>query len=365
MTSTNEDERHMRHALRLAGRALGRVAPNPAVGCVIVSPDGVVVGRGWTAPGGRPHAETVALEQASTRAKGATAYVTLEPCAHHGVTPPCADALASAGIKLVVAAVTDTDPRVNGAGFKKLEAANVLVAPGVCEQEARELNAGFFHRIEHGRPLVALKSAESVDGFVASDDPNEKWITSEEARRHGHLLRAKHDAILIGIETALADNPLLNCRLEGLEDRSPIRVVLDSHLRLPVDSKLIKSTYAHRLIIFASSAEGAARAATSTVGLANMEMVFVESDDEGRLNLAQVLSALAERGITRLLVEGGPTVQRSFITTGLVDVVYRYRAPHSLGAGRPSGVSDMLENIEPADRRRLGPDLLEVFRTTV
>lgn len=371
MTSESDDERHMGHALRLAERAVGRVAPNPAVGCVIVN-DGVVVGRGSTAPGGRPHAETIALEQAGTRTKGSTTYVTLEPCAHQGVTPPCADALVEAGVARVVAAVADPDPRVNGAGFAKLESAGVAVTHGVCEDEARALNAGFFLRIERGRPLVALKSAESADGFVAAAEPGEKWITSEEARRHGHLLRAKHDAILIGIETAIADDPLLTCRLEGMEDRSPVRVVLDSHLRLPVDSKLIKSTYEHRLIVFASSRETAARAATSTVGTANMEFVFVDADENGRLDLAKVLAALGERGITRLLVEGGPRVQQSFIAGGFVDVVYRYRAPHSLGAGRPSALTEWLSgagtegsDIAPVERLGLGPDLLEVFRIKV
>lgn len=372
MTSTTDDERHMRHALRLAARALGRVAPNPAVGCVIVSSEGVIVGRGSTAPGGRPHAEAVALEQAKERAASGTAYVTLEPCAHQGVTPPCAGALIDAGIARVVAAVADPDPRVNGAGFKKLEEAGIAVTRGVCAGEAQALNAGFFLRVLENRPLVALKSAESADGFVASDDPEVKWITSEEARRHGHLLRAKYDAILVGIETVLADDPLLTCRLEGMEDRSPVRVVLDSRLRLPVDTKLVRSTYQHRLLIFAASSEAAVRAATSAVGMANMELVFVDTNEAGGLKLDQVLAALAERGITRLLVEGGPSVQKSFLADGHVDLIYRYRAPKPLGAGRPGALTEILSSvaeegskIELVERLTLGPDQLEVFRFKV
>src|SRR5712671_5284917 len=180
---------HMRHALRLAMRALGNVAPNPAVGCVIVAADGLVVGRGQTQPGGRPHAETVALSQAGELARGATAYVTLEPCAHHGLTPPCADALAAAQPARVVGALLDPDPRVAGSGFARLESAGVKVTRGVLEAEALALNLGFFRRLAQGRPLVALKIAQSTDGYVADAKGNSRWFTSEDSRRHGHLLR--------------------------------------------------------------------------------------------------------------------------------------------------------------------------------
>src|SRR5438552_18831690 len=222
MDLREDDIRHMRHALRLAARALGSVAPNPAVGCVIVAGDGSIVGRGCTQPGGRPHAETVALAQAGVRARGATAYVTLEPCAHHGQTPPCADALAAAQLVRVVGAAVDPDPRVAGSGFARLESAGVVVTRGVLEAEARALNLGFFRRVMQGRPLVALKIAQSADGYVADAKGNSRWITSEDARRHGHLLRARHDAILVGIGTVLADDPELTCRLPGLEQRSPL-----------------------------------------------------------------------------------------------------------------------------------------------
>src|ERR1041385_5995279 len=206
------DAFHMRHALTLARRALGRVAPNPAVGCVIVSRDGRVLGRGWTAPGGRPHAETIALAQAGAAAKGATAYVTLEPCAHQGQTPPCAEALVRAGVKRVVATVTDPDPRVRGKGFATLRAAGIEVMECVLEREAREVNRGFFLRIEKDRPLITLKIAQSRDGKTIPPPGATRWITNEESRRFGHLLRAQHDAILVGVETVLADDPELTCR---------------------------------------------------------------------------------------------------------------------------------------------------------
>ena len=228
------DTHHMRHALTLAERALGRTAPNPAVGCVIVSRDGHVVGRGRTQDGGRPHAEAVALTQAGDAATGATAYVTLEPCAHHGQTPPCAEALANAGIARVVASVEDPDPRVKGKGFAMLRAAGVEVVTGLLEKETTELNAGFFLRITENRPLVTLKIAQSEDGKTARAG-DDKWITGEEARRFSHLLRAKHDAILIGVGTALADDPELTCRLPGLEKYSPLRVVLERILTACVE----------------------------------------------------------------------------------------------------------------------------------
>jgi len=364
MTSKTDDERHMRHALRLAERAMGRVAPNPAVGCVIVSEDGKLAGRGWTAPGGRPHAETIALAQAGKRARGATAYVTLEPCAHHGMTPPCADALIASGVARVVAAIADPDPRVDGTGLAKLENAGVAVTRDVCEREARALNAGFFLRIRHQRPLVALKSAESADGFVAPSGSGERWITSDEARRHGHLLRAKHDAILIGIGTALADDPLLTCRLAGMEDRTPLRIVLDSGLRLPPGSQLART--ARQYPVLAVTASDSVSDALTASGV---EILRVDGDMKGRPAIIPLLHALASRGITRILVEGGPEVQRSFIAAGAADMVYRYRAPHALGTGLLGAVSDLVAgagspvgNVEVLEPLRLGPDLLETYR---
>jgi diaminohydroxyphosphoribosylaminopyrimidine deaminase/5-amino-6-(5-phosphoribosylamino)uracil reductase len=363
VSSIADDERHMRHALRLAERSLGRVAPNPAVGCVIISKNGVVAGRGWTGAGGRPHAENLALQQAGERAKGSTAYVTLEPCAHHGVTPPCANSLIAAGIARVVGAIVDPDPRVCGKGFAKLAEAGVDVTQGVCEQEAREVNKGFFLRVEGGRPLVALKSAESADGFVAGQNAADRWITSEEARRHGHLLRAKHDAIMVGIETAIADDPLLTCRLEGLEDRTPLRIVLDSHLRLSASSQLARSVSHGPVLVFTAS-----KTPNDALAAAGVEVVAVGVDKDNHPDVGDVLKDLARRGITRLLVEGGPKMHLAFLVRDVVDVIYRYRAPKNLGAGLPSVLDPFLPpsgkgglNMTLVETAQVGPDLLERF----
>src|SRR4051812_10479871 len=316
----------MRHALRLAERGLGNVAPNPAVGCIIVAPDGRILGRGWTQAGGRPHAETVALAQAGEAARGATAYVTLEPCAHHGVTPPCAEALVRAGISRVVGAVIDPDPRVAGAGFARLESAGIIVTTGVLEEKARALNLGFFKRIAEGRPLVALKIAQSADGYVADAKGNSRWITSERARAHGHLLRARYDAILVGMGTARADDPMLTCRLPGLESRSPLRVVLETQLQLSPESQLVRTAKQHPTLVFT-----AAKYASGMLTGLGVDVVEVIADAKGRPDVHAVLQALSKRGITRVLVEGGPTLDASFLARGLVDLIHLYRAPLLIG----------------------------------
>jgi diaminohydroxyphosphoribosylaminopyrimidine deaminase / 5-amino-6-(5-phosphoribosylamino)uracil reductase len=354
----------MRHALRLAERAVGRAAPNPAVGCVLVSRAGHVVGRGWTQPGGRPHAETVALAQAGALAHGSTAYVTLEPCAHHGQTPPCVEALVTAGIARAVCAVADPDERVNGRGFARLAAVGVPVVKGVCESEARTLNAGFFHARLRKRPLVALKIAQSADGFVADPDGKSKWITSATARQHGHLLRARHEAILTGIGTVLADDPLLTCRLPGLEKRSPVRAVVDTHLRLPPTSKLAGSARSSRVVVFT----GAQAGAEDLTGM-GVEIVRVGLDASGRVELARVLEHLAP--LTRVLVEAGPTLNAALLNQGFADLVHVYRAPILLGGGSRSAVGALdSAGLEEAPRltliarSELGPDVLESFEVT-
>ena len=358
-----DDIRHMRHALRLAERGLGQVAPNPAVGCVIVAPDGRIVGRGWTQAGGRPHAETVALREAGEAARGATAYVTLEPCAHHGVTPPCADALVQAGVRRVVGAVVDPDPRVAGAGFARLESAGVNVTRGVLESEARALNLGFFKGVTEGRPLVALKIAQSADGYVADVKGNSRWITSERARSHGHLLRARHEAILVGMGTARADDPMLTCRLPGLEPRSPLRVVLQTQLQLSPESQLARTAKQYKTLVFT----GAKYASDMLTGL-GVEIVEVITDGKGHPDVLAVVQALGKRGITRVLVEGGPTLQTSFLARGLVDLVHLYRAPLLIGAGGKPAISQVAQwTLDAAPRLRLiertvlGPDVLESF----
>jgi diaminohydroxyphosphoribosylaminopyrimidine deaminase/5-amino-6-(5-phosphoribosylamino)uracil reductase len=361
---SSDDIGHMRHALRLAERALGRAAPNPAVGCVIVSREGRIVGRGWTQPGGRPHAETVALAQAGALARGATAYVTLEPCAHHGETPPCTHALVAAGIARVVGATVDPDIRVNGQGFGRLEAAGVSVTKGVCEGEARALNAGFFNARLKKKPLVALKIAESADGFVADAGGNSKWITSPMARQHGHLLRSRHEAILTGIGTVLADDPLLTCRLPGLEHRSPVRAVVDTRLRLPPSSQLARTARQQRLMVFTTTETRGEELAALGV-----EIVRMPKDANGRVDLAAVLQHLA--AMTRVLIEGGPALNASLLNQGMADIVHLYRAPVLLGAGSRSALGTLdrgglaaAPKLRLIEREQLGPDVLESYEVT-
>lgn len=354
----NSDITHMRHALRLAARGLGRVAPNPAVGCVIVSKDGHIVGRGWTAPGGRPHAETIALERAGEAAHGATAYVSLEPCAHHGKTPPCADALIAARVARVVGAVRDPDPRTSGQGFEKLKQAGIEVVEGVLADEAKALNEGFFKRVALGRPLIALKIAESADGRVTNGPGKDKWITSERARRHGQLLRAQHDAIMVGIGTVLDDDPALTCRIAGLEDRSPIRIVLDSKLRLPVKSKLAQSAHAVPVIVFTCANGG------SELEKLGVEIVRVKADALGRTDLDEVMRALGAHGLTRVLVEGGPTLQAALIVRRLADRLYLYQAPIVVGAMGLAAPDLRGVARDCVERLAFPPDVLESFVIT-
>jgi diaminohydroxyphosphoribosylaminopyrimidine deaminase/5-amino-6-(5-phosphoribosylamino)uracil reductase len=358
---TSADLQHMRHALALAERAVGTTAPNPAVGCVIVA-EGRIVGRGWTQKGGRPHAEVVALAEAGEAARGATAYVTLEPCAHHGQTPPCASALVQAGVARVVAAIEDPDPRVAGKGFAMLRAAGIDVATGILEKDAAELNAGFFLRVKEGRPLVTLKIAQSLDGKTATVSGQSKWITGPEARRFGHLLRAKNDAILIGIETALADDPELTCRLPGLEERSPIRVVLDTRLRLNEGSKLVRTAKQTPTLVFTVANGG------GTLVASGVEIVKVARDARGRPDIGAVLAELARRGVTRLLVEGGASVHAAFLDRDLADRLDVFRAPIVLGGSGRNAVDalaaldlDEASRLVSMGRRALGPDVLESF----
>jgi len=352
----------MRHALRLAERSLGSVAPNPAVGCVIVSPDGRIVARGRTQQGGRPHAETMALAAAGARARGTTAYVTLEPCSHHGQTPPCADALVAAQVARVVVAVEDPDPRVDGRGIARLREAEIKVDVGVLRDEAAELNRGFFLRTTSGRPFVTLKIAQSLDGRSASASGQSKWITGDEARLYGHLLRARHDAILIGVETALADDPELTCRIPGLETRSPLRVVLDSRLRLNEWSRLAQTARDVPTIVFTSKASG------GPLETCGVEIVQVARDARGRPDVAAVLKDLAARGITRVLVEGGASVHASFLDRGFADRLEVFTAPKVLGGGGRPAIDalaalglDETPRFKRVGIKTLGTDLLESF----
>jgi len=317
---TDIDQRFMHHALMLARRGLGRVAPNPAVGCVLVKDD-VIVGRGWTQPSGRPHAETVALKAAGTAARGATAYVTLEPCAHHGETGPCAEALVKAGVARVVIAAADPDPRVEGRGAQILRGANIEVTEAVRAAEALSLNRGFFYRITKARPMFTLKVASRPDGSMETREGAERWITGTEARDVGHMMRATHDAILIGINTALTDDPSLDCRLAGLEGRSPIRIVLDRQGQLPTSSKL--AVTARDIPTWCiTSAENDNLLELTKQGV----RVLTVTDCH---NMIEVAALLAQKGLTRVLVEGGATVHSAFMEADMADDLAWFRADGS------------------------------------
>lgn len=346
---TDNDQQFMRHALRLAVRGLGNVYPNPAVGAVIVN-DEAIVGRGWTARGGRPHAETVALAQAGGAAKGATLYVTLEPCAHHGKTPPCTESLIKAGIRHVVAACTDPNPLVAGKGFEQLRSAGIEVTEKVCEAEALKLNEGFFSVIKHRRPLISLKIATSLDGRIATANGESKWITSEASRRMGHYLRAQYDAILTGSGTVLNDNPMLTCRLPGREADSPQRVVIDTHMKIYPDASVFPAW------VFISENAGM-----------NTENVFTVEKEGDHISLSKTLEILAGKGITRLLVEAGNRLSSAFIDQELVDRIYWFRAPVVIGKmgldalnGQDVPLSD-LRRYNLQEVQKIGEDVLEIY----
>ena len=324
------DRRFMALALALAKRGLGTVWPNPAVGCVLVK-DGRIVGRGWTQPGGRPHAETEALARAGDGAQGATCYTTLEPCAHHGETGPCAEALVQARIARAVVALEDPDARVAGRGNALLKEAGIEVTIGCMEDDARALNAGFLTRIGQGRPLVTLKLASSLDGRIATRTGDSRWITGAAARARGHLLRARHDAVMVGAASALADDPALTCRLPGMGHASPVRVVIDGSARLPAGHGLIASAGEQATWIVSTAPLGrdGRHADWRETGV---EVIEVAAEADGRPALASALEALAARGLTRILVEGGGRLAASLLGARLVDRIEWFRAPGAIGA---------------------------------
>lgn len=334
MPAVTEDARFMAAALRLGRRGQGGVAPNPAVGCLIVRHDGAtpeIVGRGATGAGGRPHAEAVALAEAGARARGATVYVTLEPCAHDGRAGPCADALLAAGIARLVTAIGDPDPRTAGAGHARLRAAGIAVEEGVCAAAARFDHLGHILRVTQGRPFVQLKLACSRDGFIAGPGRTGVRITGIIADGWVQRMRAQADAILIGIGTARADDPRLTCRLPGAADRSPVRVVLDTHLALDPAGRL--ATGAREVPVWAVCATGAPTARQAALRAFGVEVLETEPDAAGRIGLAAALRLLAGRGITRLMVEGGGAVARSFFDAGLVDELVLIEGAVEIGTG--------------------------------
>jgi diaminohydroxyphosphoribosylaminopyrimidine deaminase / 5-amino-6-(5-phosphoribosylamino)uracil reductase len=340
---SRSDEQLLHRALDLARQGLGLASPNPYVGAVIADADDNVVGTGTYTYSGVKHAEVLALEAARSKARGATVYINLEPHAHQGRTPPCTDALISAGIRRVVASMPDPNPKVSGIGFEQLRAAGVHVEVGGLEEEARHLNEGFARYIRHGTPLVTLKSAMTLDGKIAapaSDRPNRSgddgfsgtWITGELARAHVHELRHEHDAILAGVGTVLSDNPLLTDRSGKPRRRPLLRVILDSHLRLPIDSRLVRSVAAERgndLLVFCASAEQTTINRLVELGV-RVEKV-TELDPNGRPDLRAVLRRLAELEIVSLMIEGGSTVNGTALAANVVDKVFLYYAPKISG----------------------------------
>lgn len=353
------DIKHMTHALGLARRGLGNTWPNPAVGCVLIK-EGRVLGRGWTQPGGRPHAEVVALAQAGEAARGATAYVTLEPCSHHGKTPPCADALIAAGVARVVIALGDPDPRVSGQGVERLRAAGVKVTTGVLEAEARAAQIGFLTRITQNRPMVTLKLANSLDGRIATATGESQWITGPAARRHVHADRLRHDAVMVGAGTVRADDPSLTVRGMGALHQ-PVRVVLSRHFDMPLTSNLAQSARDIPLwIVHADTASADLASAWEGLG-ARLLPVPIK---HGALDAAAALSALGEAGLTRVYCEGGGALAASLLAADLVDEFSCYTAGLALGAeGRPSLAAMGVDRLRDAPRftlieqRQIGPDL--------
>lgn len=364
------DNELMRLALSLAGRGQGSTMPNPSVGCVLYRPDlgpaGRIVGRGWTQPGGRPHAETEALGRAGELARGAIAYVTLEPCAHHGDTPPCAEALVGAGVGRVMISVLDPDPRVNGGGVNILERAGIEVVTGVLADEGASSLAGYLMRVNHGRPLVTFKTATSLDGKIALHNGQSRWITGELSRNRAHLMRAQHDGVMVGVGTIAADDPDLTCRLPGLEARSPVRIVADGHLRSPLTSKLVAT--AGEIPTWIIAMESAAKDRKRAFADLGVEVLEVGPDDNGNPDQRQALKLMADRGLQSILLEGGGRLAAALLLEKCVDRVAWFRAPMIIGGdGIPAAAGLGLDDLAGAHNFRrlgvetLGDDILETY----
>jgi diaminohydroxyphosphoribosylaminopyrimidine deaminase/5-amino-6-(5-phosphoribosylamino)uracil reductase len=358
------DQRYMALALSLGARTLGQTWPNPAVGCVIVQ-NGRIVGRGWTQPGGRPHAETQALGQAGAMAKGATAYVTLEPCSHTGKTPPCATALINAKIARVMVATTDPDARVSGQGLDMLRDAGIEVTVGVMEKEAIIANAGFLSRIVLDRPWVTLKLASSFDGRIATSTGESKWITGPRARRMTHAMRANHDAVMVGGGTARADDPSLTARDIGVRHQ-PVRVVLSASASIPPDSHLLRT--AREVPVWLVHGESAPRVALADA--IHNGINLIQADEiNGTLDLTSVMSRLAQAGLTRIFCEGGGELAASLLKAGLVNELIGFSAGLVLGGDGTPSVSNLslnkLDDVPRFDLYRtaqIGPDVLHIWR---
>ncbi len=349
----------MARALRLAERGLFTTDPNPRVGCVLVK-NGRIVGEGWHRKAGGPHAEIEALKAAGTHPRGADCYVTLEPCCHHGRTPPCTDALIKAGIKRVIAAMIDPNPQVAGNGLQKLQETGIETASGILTGEAELLNRGFCKRMRDGRPWVTSKLAASLDGRTALASGESRWITSNAARRDVHRIRARSSAIITGIDTVLADNPALTARLEPeIEVVQPIRVVVDSKLRMPMDAKMLRLPGETWIATVANDKDK--RQALEQRGA---KVLVLPDDGQGRVDLRQLMDHLGDRQINEVLIEAGPRLNGALLSQGLVDEWLLYLAPKLLGDSARGlfhlpGIESMTDSIglSMTDIRLIGPDL--------
>jgi diaminohydroxyphosphoribosylaminopyrimidine deaminase/5-amino-6-(5-phosphoribosylamino)uracil reductase len=335
----SEDDRHfMRVALSLSKRGLGNVWPNPSVGCVLVSSDGTIVGRGHTQPGGRPHAERVALDMAGPLARGATAYVTLEPCSHVGKTPPCATGLIEAGVSRVVSALTDPDPRVSGRGHKMLRDAGIQVDVGLYAIDARRVNEGFLSKAERSRPFVTLKLASTLDARSATANGESQWITGTGAREAGHMLRANHDAILVGAKTVIADDPSLTCRLAGLSHQSPVRIILDRAGDVSVTARLVQT--ADDVPTWLVTADKNFAELSEKFEKTAVKVISAGCAGD-HLDLHDVLRKLADEGLTRVLVESGGNLAAGLIRAGVVDRIIHFVAPSVIGGDGKAMIAEL------------------------
>ncbi|MGL5206203.1 MAG: bifunctional diaminohydroxyphosphoribosylaminopyrimidine deaminase/5-amino-6-(5-phosphoribosylamino)uracil reductase RibD [Acidaminococcaceae bacterium] len=321
-----DDKKWMQRAIALARKGTGTTSPNPLVGAVLVDGDGNIVGEGWHRKAGEAHAEINALTQAGEKARGTTAYVTLEPCSHYGRTGPCCEALIAAGVKRVVVAIGDPNPKVAGNGIKRMREEGIEVDIGVLAKEAAEINEVFLHWITQNRPFVALKYAMTLDGKIATGTGDSKWITGEEARKHAHYLRSIYDAILVGKGTVLADDPSLTCRL--VKGKNPLRIVLDARLEIPTSAKVLSDGEAQTIIVAGKNV--LPERLTERVNLKNVEVLQFQAADD-KINLKLLLDELSERKITSILVEGGGAVHGNFIDEGFVNRVYAFIAPKIVG----------------------------------
>lgn len=354
----------MKSALALARHGLGRTWPNPTVGCVIVK-DGYMVGRGRTSDGGRPHAEVNALYMAGNKAKGAHVYVTLEPCAHQGQTGPCAQALIDVKIAKVIIATEDTDGRVAGKGIDMLRGAGIEVVTGILEKEARALNKGFFLRHSENRPLISLKTATTLDAKIATSTGQSKWITGDLARKRGHLLRVQHDAIAVGVNTVIADNPNLTSRLDSVY-KNQVRIIFDTNLRLKGTEKIFDDVADHPVWVV-TSVDATSDQARDLVNR-GADIINVSKNASNQIDLLKAMNSICERGITRLLVEGGAGLMTSFMRDGLYDTVYWFKAGSVIGADGLSAAQALgIETIDQkiqlthSEQIILGEDTLDVY----